>query len=320
VLGRAEADCLSGQEHPSVATGRRGVKRDGQRKKVRDGMRLRQGDAPSALKAGAQRPDGAGGETGLGASSAHAVEASKLEFRYGNLPVVAELNLQIPAGEIYVILGPSGCGKSTVLNMIAGTIQPTSGDLTCFSDPIVGQNKRVSYMTQKDTLLPWRNALDNAALPLEIKHVPKKERHDAARNVLSRVGLEGFYDYRPHQLSGGMRSRLSLARALLSDADIFLMDEPFAAVDALSRLKLQQLVIDVWDETRKTMVYVTHDLYEAIALGHTVAVMTSRPARVRLEQPIPAPDSRDVADFKGSATAQQLYGVLWNALAGELGE
>ena len=154
-----------------------------------------------------------------------------------------------------------------MLNMIAGTIQPTSGELTCLNSPITGLNQRVSYMTQKDTLLPWRNVLDNAALPLEIKHVTKKERYEAARAVLSRVGLDRVYEYRPHQLSGGMRSRLSLARALLSDADIFLMDEPFAAVDALSRLKLQQLVIDVWLETRKTMVYVTHDLYEAIALG-----------------------------------------------------
>jgi NitT/TauT family transport system ATP-binding protein len=272
------------------------------------------------LQAGAELPGSGGAQEGPGVSTAHAVEASNLQFRYGNLPVVADLDLKIPAGEIYVIIGPSGCGKSTVLNMIAGTIQPTSGELTCFNSPITGMNQRVSYMTQKDTLLPWRNVLDNAALPLEIKHVAKKERYEAARAVLSRVGLDGFYEYRPHQLSGGMRSRLSLARALLSDADIFLMDEPFAAVDALSRLKLQQLVIDVWLETRKTMVYVTHDLYEAIALGHRVAVMTSRPAQVRLEQSVPAPESRNVADFKGSTAAHQLYGVLWNALAGELGE
>jgi sulfonate transport system ATP-binding protein len=287
---------------------------------MRDGIRLRQGGAPSALQADAELPGSSGGQAGPGVSTAHAVEASNLQFRYGNLPVVADLDLKIPAGEIYVIIGPSGCGKSTVLNMIAGTIQPTSGELTCFNSPITGTNQRVSYMTQKDTLLPWRNVLDNAALPLEIKHVAKKERYEAARAVLSRVGLDGFYEYRPHQLSGGMRSRLSLARALLSDADIFLMDEPFAAVDALSRLKLQQLVIDVWLETRKTMVYVTHDLYEAIALGHRVAVMTSRPAQVRLEQSVPAPESRNVADFKGSTAAHQLYGVLWNALAGELGE
>jgi NitT/TauT family transport system ATP-binding protein len=204
--------------------------------------------------------------------------------------------------------------------MIAGTIKPTGGELTCFGSPITDLNRRVSYMTQRDTLLAWRNCLDNAALPLEINHVPKQERHDAARQVLNRVGLDGFDDYRPHQLSGGMRSRLSLARALLGEADIFLMDEPFAAVDALSRLKLQQLVVDVWLETRKTIIYVTHDLYEAIALGHRVAVMTSSPARVRLEQPVPAPESRDIADFKGTDTAQHLYGVLWNALEGELGE
>jgi len=283
-------------------------------------MRLGQRGEPSALQLGAERPQGAGAENSLGTSSGHAVEASGVEFGYGELPVVSNLDLKIPAGEIYVILGPSGCGKSTVLNMIAGTIKPTGGDLTCFGSPITDLNRRVSYMTQRDTLLAWRNSLDNAALPLEIKHVPKQERHDAARHVLNRVGLNGFDDYRPHQLSGGMRSRLSLARALLGEADIFLMDEPFAAVDALSRLKLQQLVVDVWLETRKTIIYVTHDLYEAIALGHRIAVMTARPARVRLEQPVEGPESRDIADFKGTDTAQHLYGVLWNALAGELGE
>jgi NitT/TauT family transport system ATP-binding protein len=283
-------------------------------------VRPRQGGALSELQSGEEQPDDTSADKGQYTSAAHAVKASNVEFRYGELPVVANLDLEVPGGAIYVIIGPSGCGKSTVLNLIAGSIQPTGGELTCFGKPIRGMNRRVTYMTQRDTLLPWRNCLDNAALPLEIKHVPKGARHAAARNALSRVGLEGFHHYRPHQLSGGMRSRLSLARALLGDADIFLMDEPFAAVDALSRVKLQQLVVDVWLETRKTIIYVTHDLYEAIALGQTVAVMTSRPARVRLEQPIPEPGSRDVADFKGSATAQQLYGTLWQALAGELAE
>ena len=281
-------------------------------------MRLWQGGSSRPLVTGS-----AGGASASGdpvSSSSHAVEASNLEFRYGDLPVVANLDLKVEAGTIYVIVGPSGCGKSTVLNLIAGTRKPTAGDLACFGNPISGINRRVSYMTQRDTLLAWRNCLDNAALPLEIKNVPKRERHDAARRVLSRVGLEGFDSYRPHQLSGGMRSRLSLARALLGEADIFLMDEPFAAIDALSRLKLQQLVVDVWLETRKTIIYVTHDLYEAIALGHTVAVMSARPAQVRLEQPIPAPESRDIAEFKGSETAQHLYATLWSALAGELGE
>jgi NitT/TauT family transport system ATP-binding protein len=128
------------------------------------------------VQMGAERPKGAGGEKSLGTSSPHAVEASGVEFSYGDLPVVSNLDLKIPAGEIYVILGPSGCGKSTVLNMIAGTIKPTCGDLTCFGSPITHLNRRVSYMTQRDTLLAWRNCLDNAALPLEIKHVPKQER------------------------------------------------------------------------------------------------------------------------------------------------
>ena len=244
------------------------------------------------------------------------IETKNVSFSYrGESEVIVDdLDLQVKKGEILVLIGPSGCGKSTVLNLMAGILEPTGGSVECLGSRVKGLNRNVSYMTQKDTLLPWRNTLDNAALPLEIKGLPKKERYDRARQVLARVGLEDCEHRRPHQLSGGMRGRLSLARSLLCETDILLMDEPFAAVDALSRLRLQQLLVTLWDVTRKTIVYVTHDLDEAIALGHRVVVMSRRHGGIHHEQPILVPQPRDIAVFKGTADARALYSTLWNSL------
>jgi NitT/TauT family transport system ATP-binding protein len=212
------------------------------------------------------------------------------------------------------LIGPSGCGKSTILNLICGMLKPTDGTLSCVGDAAGGLSKQVSYMTQKDTLLPWRDALDNAALPMELDGVPKIERRDRARDVLARVGLAGSENKRPHQMSGGMRARLSLARSLMSDKSIFLMDEPFAAVDALRRVRLQQLLVELWSTTHKTLVYVTHDLDEAVALGHRVAVMSAHPGRIALERTIAAPQPRDIARFKSTPEARSVYLELWNCL------
>jgi NitT/TauT family transport system ATP-binding protein len=249
-----------------------------------------------------------------------AVAATNVCFSYRpDSPVILEdITLTAGEGEILVLIGPSGCGKSTVLNLVAGMLKPTEGTMESSGKPLTGLNRRVTYMTQKDTLLPWRNALDNAALPLEIRGVPKRARYERARQTLDRVGLAGSEDLRPHQMSGGMRGRLSLARSLLSDTDILLMDEPFAAIDALGRLRLQQLLVSIWEETRKTIIYVTHDLNEAVALGHRVIVMSARPGRLYLEQEIPTPHPRNVARFLTSPQARECHGVLWDALEKQL--
>jgi NitT/TauT family transport system ATP-binding protein len=253
-------------------------------------------------------------------AAAPAIDLRGLDFRYGPRTVLESIDIQIPAGEILVLIGPSGCGKSTLLNLIAGMLRPSAGSVVCFGEPVTGPNRRVTYMTQKDTLLPWRSAVDNAALPLEIKGVPRQQRQQRARAELARLGLGGFEQSRPHQLSGGMRSRLSLARALLSDSDIFLMDEPFAAIDALLRVKLQQFLVDLWQATRKTIVYVTHDLTEAIALGHRVLVMSAHPGHVSVERAISVPQPRDIARFRTTTVAQQAYAELWDELEKQLSQ
>jgi len=249
-----------------------------------------------------------------GAVDDDAVVGRGLHFSYGDSHVLQDVDLRVGVGEIVVLIGPSGCGKSTILNLIAGTIAPSAGSLTCSGVPIRGLNRRVTYLTQRDTLLPWRTALDNAALPLEIKHVARAERHRRAGEALARVGVDHASGRRLHELSGGMRSRVALARALLSESDIFLLDEPFAAIDALLRVKLQRLLIDVWESTRKTMIYVTHDLSEAICLGDRVIVMGANPGRVVLERSITTPHPRDPARFRTTTEAQQIYEELWTAL------
>jgi NitT/TauT family transport system ATP-binding protein len=260
---------------------------------------------------------GAGTDTGLGLSTGTevAIEVRDVSLRFDqSQPILDHIDLSVMQGEILVIIGPSGCGKSTLLNLASGVLPATEGTVSCFGTPIQGLNRRVAYMTQKDTLLPWRTAVDNAAMPLELKGVPRKERRERARAVLEQVGVGHAADKRPHQLSGGMRSRVSLARSLLSDADIFLMDEPFSAIDALQRVRLQQLLVDLWASTNKTMIYVTHDLEEAISLGHRVVVMGRNPGRIAVERAVEVPQPREVALFRNTAVAHDLYAELWESL------
>jgi NitT/TauT family transport system ATP-binding protein len=288
--------------------------------KTRDGAQPERSGPASPIgqpttAAGSAAQAGTEGATG----DVSVIQAQQLSFSYasGSKLILDSLDLDVKEGEIVVFIGPSGCGKSTVLGLIAGMLQPTSGSLLCKGKPLKGLNRNVSYMTQKDTLLPWRSSLDNAALPLEIKGMAKKERHELARQALASLGLEEAENLRPHQLSGGMRARLSLARSLLGETDILLMDEPFAAVDALSRMRLQQLLVSLWARTQKTIIYVTHDLDEAINLGHRVVVM-GRNQGIHHEEPIPAPQPRNITAYKSTPEARELYATLWNSLESQM--
>jgi ABC-type nitrate/sulfonate/bicarbonate transport system ATPase subunit len=190
------------------------------------------------------------------------------------------VSLRIPKGRFVSILGPSGCGKSTIFNIIAGLDVPSSGSVTVNDVDIVGMSGVVAYMLQKDLLLPWRSIIDNVILGMEIDRIPKREAVERARPLLTRYGLGGFEEHFPAQLSGGMRQRAALLRTMLCDREIILLDEPFAALDAQTRSDMQEWLLDVWDDFKKTVVFVTHDVDEAVYLSDEIVVMSPRPGRV----------------------------------------
>ena len=206
------------------------------------------------------------------------------------------LSLSIPRGRFISILGPSGCGKSTIFNIIAGLDVPSTGTVRVDGVDIVGMSGVVAYMLQKDLLLPWRSIIDNVILGMEIDGIPKADAVLRARPLLARYGLGGFEDRFPGELSGGMRQRAALLRTMLCDRDIILLDEPFAALDAQTRAEMQEWLLDVWDDFKKTVVFVTHDVDEAVYLSDEIVVMSARPGRVveRLTLDLARPRKRSI--------------------------
>jgi NitT/TauT family transport system ATP-binding protein len=227
---------------------------------------------------------------------------------------VRDMNLTVERQEIVAVIGPSGCGKSTLLNMIAGLYAPTRGHIVYKGAAVNDVNTDVGYMTQKDNLLPWRNVRDNVAFPLELAGVAKAERARRADQVIAHVGLDGFEDRFPSELSGGMRKRACLARMLLYGAETALLDEPFAALDAQLKLAMHDLVLRLADENKQTVVLVTHDLMEAVTLADRVLVCTRRPATVALEQRIDLKRPRDVLNVRFSNEFKEFYDALWERL------
>ena len=227
---------------------------------------------------------------------------------------VNDINLTIERHEIVAVIGPSGCGKSTLLNMIAGLYAPTRGSIVYKGSTVADVNTDVGYMTQKDNLLPWRSVRDNVAFPLELAGVAKVERAERADRVIRHVGLDGFEDRFPNELSGGMRKRACLARMLLYGAETALLDEPFAALDAQLKLAMHDLVLRLAAENKQTVVLVTHDLMEAVTLADRVLVCTRRPATVALEQRIDLARPRDVLNVRFSNEFKAYYDALWERL------
>src|SRR5215213_8255349 len=233
---------------------------------------------------------------------------------------VKDLNLTIQQQEIVAIIGPSGCGKSTLLNMIAGLYAPSRGQVVYKGAPISDINTDVGYMTQKDNLLPWRSVRDNIAFPLELAGVAKAERTARAEAVIKHVGLRGFEDRYPNELSGGMRKRACLGRMLLYGAETALLDEPFAALDAQLKLAMHDLMLRLVAENKQTVVLVTHDLMEAVTLADRVLVCTRRPATIALEQRIELKRPRDVLNVRFSSAFKEYYDTLWERLRVEYHE
>ena len=206
---------------------------------------------------------------------------------------LAPPDLEIPNGRFISLIGPSGCGKSTIFNIVAGLLQPTTGRVLINGEDATGMIGQVGYMLQKDLLLPWRTVLDNVALGMEIRGVPIAEARERALPLLQRYGLGGFETRYPSALSGGMRQRAALLRTLLIDMDVVLLDEPFGALDAQTKSQMQEWLLQLFNDFGRTVIFVTHDVEEAIFLSDDVYVMASRPGRIVDLMPVDLPRPRD---------------------------
>lgn len=209
--------------------------------------------------------------------------------------VLRDITFAVEPGEFVVVVGPSGCGKTTLLRILNGLIAPNSGEITIDGHPLEGLGKDRGFVFQQDSLFPWRTTLDNVRLGLEIRGVPKQESVDRARFYIKLVGLEGFEHHYPHQLSGGMRQRANLARALAIDPRVLLMDEPFAALDAQTREIMQSELLNLWSRHKITIVFITHQIDEAVYLADRVVVLSARPGRIKAVVPINLGRPRDLS-------------------------
>jgi NitT/TauT family transport system ATP-binding protein len=246
-------------------------------------------------------------------------EVSK-EFQVRGTRVVAldSITLAVEQGEFVTVVGPSGCGKSTLLNLVVGLIGPSAGRILFRGRPANGINPEIGYVTQRDNLLPWRTLAANVEVALEIRGVETKERRRRAAALIQQVGLGGFEGHYPHELSGGMRQRVNIVRTLIYEPRLILMDEPFGPLDAQTRVILQDQLLRLWTATGKTIVFITHDLVEAIALADRVVVMTSRPGKVKCITRIPIPRPRDVYQIHESPEFRATHETLWRELRPEV--
>ena len=240
----------------------------------------------------------------------------QVAFTHRNATVEAleDASFTVGKGEFLALVGPSGCGKSSILNLIAGLMMPTSGEVRYANEAVDSVNTRVGYMTQRDSLLPWQTVANNVGLPLRLRGVPSLEVRERVGEYVNLVGLGGFEGHYPTQLSGGMRRRVLLARTLIYEPETLLMDEPFGALDAQLRLVLQEDVLRLWQRAQHTIVFVTHDLEEAIALADRVVVFSARPGRVKLVRDIPLERPRDVIGLRRSPAFGDIFQELWASL------
>jgi NitT/TauT family transport system ATP-binding protein len=237
----------------------------------------------------------------------------------GTYTAVEKATLDVADGEFVAIVGPTGCGKSTLLNVAAGLIAPSHGKATTFGDGLTGLNRQAGYLFQAEALFPWKTALENVAIGLEIAGTPKADARARAEQWLTRVGLSGFGDRYPHMLSGGQRKRIGLVQVLIRDPKILLMDEPFGPLDAQTRQIMGNLLLDLWSADRKAVLFVTHDLEEAIALSDRVVIMSAGPAaRIIGNWKVPLPRPRDIGEVKLERAFHELHREIWEALKDEV--
>jgi NitT/TauT family transport system ATP-binding protein len=233
--------------------------------------------------------------------------------------VLQNIDLRIEKGEFCSIVGPSGCGKSTTLNLIAGFEEPSAGKLTIQGEPLQGINRRAACVFQTDNTYPWKTVIDNVSLGLRLSGVKKAEAHSEAKRWIARVGLKGFEHHYPHQLSGGMRKRVALAQCLIVQPEILLMDESFSALDVHTRQLMEDELLTIWEETSASVVFITHDLEEAIALSDRVVVLTAGPAAtVKGDYRIQLPRPRHVSEIRFDPEFIRLHEQIWDDLRDEV--
>jgi NitT/TauT family transport system ATP-binding protein len=232
---------------------------------------------------------------------------------------VEQASLVVADGEFVAIVGPTGCGKSTLLNVAAGLLAPSAGSVTVYGAPLAGRNAQAGYLFQADSLFPWKTALDNVAIGIEVAGIAAAPARERARQWLARVGLGGFAARYPHLLSGGQRKRVGLAQVLIRDPKILLMDEPFGPLDAQTRQIMGNLLLDLWSADRKAVLFVTHDLEEAIALSDRVVIMSAGPAaRIIGDWKVELPRPRDTGEIKLDKAFHDLHREIWHALKAEV--
>jgi NitT/TauT family transport system ATP-binding protein len=231
---------------------------------------------------------------------------------------ICNANLEINRDEFLVMLGPSGCGKTTLLRLIDGLIKPTEGEILVEGKPVTGPGFDRAVVFQSINLLPWRNAFDNIVFGLEIKGISDEEKKSTAQKYIDMVGLSGFENHYPHELSGGMQQRVGIARALAVNPKILLMDEPFGYLDALTRMSLQLELLKIWSKHKKTIIFITHDLDESIFLGDRVVLMSCRPGRITEAFPIDLPRPRPGHDIRNTSEFQAIRATIWAKLKQEL--
>jgi NitT/TauT family transport system ATP-binding protein len=237
----------------------------------------------------------------------------------GRYSAVRETTLRVRPGEFLSVVGPTGCGKSTLLNVAVGLLQPSAGEVRVFGEPLAGLNRKAGYLFQTEALMPWRTALANIAAGLEFRGVERPQALERAAQWLQRVGLRGFGGRYPHQLSGGMRKRVALAQTLILDPEIILMDEPFSALDIQTRQLMENQLLELWSANRKSVLFITHDLEEAISLSDRVVVLSAGPASRPIgEFDIDLPRPRDVAEIRLAPRFIELHSLIWRAMKDEV--
>lgn len=247
-------------------------------------------------------------------TSLASIDICRINHDFQGMRAVNDTTLRINAGEFVSVVGPSGCGKTTLLNLIAGLIDLQDGSIAIANGKPKAGRHDVAYMLARDCLFPWRTALENVTLAGEFRGVLRAQRTERARELLVKVGLRGFENHYPKALSHGMRQRVALARTFSMDSLVMLMDEPFGALDAQTKLQLEDVLLDLWTAEKRTVMFITHDLNEAVTLSDRVIVMSGRPGRILADIPIPLQRPRSVRALQKDPRYHEIYAEVWSRL------